>query len=306
MRILVVGGTLFIGKLLVDVMRQAGHEVLILHRNAHGGPQELVADRNSPEEVWRALAGQRFDVVFDNVYDWQRGTTAEQVLATAQAAQPRHRYVFMSSVGAYVEGLNRVESDPLAYDGPGEYARNKARSERSLFDSGLPVVTLRPPYVYGPGDPFYREAFFWDRLRDGRPILIPGDGQRLMQMVYVGDIVRACVAAIEKPVAGQSFNVAHPQPMTQVDLVRAFAEVAGVDPQLVFVPRERLEGVQGLYFGELYDLPPITQVTTKIEQQLGVTATNFHEALRVTYEDYLRQPRRPVDYSLEDSLLLRA
>jgi hypothetical protein len=41
--------------------------------------------------------------------------------------------------------------------------------------SGLPVVTLRPPFIYGPENPFYREAFFWDRMRKGRPIILPGD-----------------------------------------------------------------------------------------------------------------------------------
>ena len=51
------------------------------------------------------------------------------------------------------------------------------------------MVTLRPPFIYGPGNPFYREAFFWDRLRDGRPIILPGDGRRLMQFVYIKDLV---------------------------------------------------------------------------------------------------------------------
>jgi 2'-hydroxyisoflavone reductase len=65
--------------------------------------------------------------------------------------------------------------------------------------NGFPVVTLRPPFVYGPGNPFYREAFFWDRLRDGRPLILPGDGRRLMQFVHIGDLVGACVKAIDTP-----------------------------------------------------------------------------------------------------------
>ena len=59
------------------------------------------------------------------------------------------------------------------------------------------MVTFRPPFIYGPENPFYREAFFWDRMRAGRPIIIPGDGHRLMQFVYVKDLVRACLRAIE-------------------------------------------------------------------------------------------------------------
>src|SRR6267142_1816289 len=71
---------------------------------------------------------------------------------------------------------------------------------------GLPVVTLRPPYIYGPGNPYYREAFFWDRLRAGRSIIIPGDGRRLMQFVYVKDLVKACLKVMDEPNAvGHAF-----------------------------------------------------------------------------------------------------
>src|SRR2546430_11905908 len=48
-------------------------------------------------------------------------------------------------------------------------------------------------------NPFYREAFFWDRLRANRPIIIPGDGTRLMQFAYVKDLVTACLRALETP-----------------------------------------------------------------------------------------------------------
>ena len=114
-----------------------------------------------------ALAGKSFEVVFDNVYDWKRGTTAGHVEATARAVNgPLHRYIFMSSVAAYGDGLNHHEGDALAPDdAPDLYVRNKATSERALFRLhqrlGLPVVTLRPPFVYGPNNHLYREAFFW-------------------------------------------------------------------------------------------------------------------------------------------------
>ena len=88
-----------------------------------------------------------------------------------------------------------TRDDPLAPpDHPELYVRNKGESERALFrlhrDQGIPVATLRPPYIYGPENPFYREAFFWDRLLADRPIIVPGDGSRLMQFVHVDDVAR--------------------------------------------------------------------------------------------------------------------
>jgi 2'-hydroxyisoflavone reductase len=89
MNILVIGGTLFIGRPLVAGLLKAGHQVTILHRKpGHDlGKRvgEIVADRNDPAAVRQALSGRNFEVVFDNVYDWERGTTAMQVEAAAGA-----------------------------------------------------------------------------------------------------------------------------------------------------------------------------------------------------------------------------
>ena len=92
-------------------------------------------DRNDSASLRRAIGNTRFDVVYDNVYDWESGTTGSQVEATAQLFDGRvNRYVFMSSVAAYGDGLNHHEGDALAPDDhPDPYVRNKAMSERALF-----------------------------------------------------------------------------------------------------------------------------------------------------------------------------
>src|SRR5437764_493818 len=242
---LVIGGTSFIGRLLVAELLKAGHEVTVLHRRPKHElgkrVQNLVADRNDAASVRNALRFSSFQAVFDNVYDWERGTTATHVEGTVQAVMSASgdrltRYVFMSSVAAYGDGLNHHDGDPLAPDDHLDpYVRNKAMTERMLFrmrqNTGLPVVTLRPPFVYGPENPFYREAFFWDRLRDNRPIILPGDGHRLMQFVYIKDLVRACPRAMEEPAAaGEPFNVANERPLTQAELVHAMAAAEGKTP----------------------------------------------------------------------------
>src|SRR5260370_20686456 len=129
----------------------------------------------------------------------------------------------MSTVARYGDGLNHHEGDALAPDDhPEAYVRNKAMSERSLFRmhqrDRFPVVTLRLPFVYGPRNPLYREAFFWDRLRENRTLILPGDGRRLMQFVYVKDAVTACLKVLDAPdIAGHAFNIANPRPVTQME-----------------------------------------------------------------------------------------
>lgn len=325
-KILVIGGTLFIGRLLVAELLRAGHEVYLLHRKPEHPfgrrVHNLTADRNSSEAVREAIKNQRFDAVYDLAYDWERGTTAAQVEATAQIFEGRvARYVFMSSVAAYGDGLNHHEGDALAPDDhPNAYTRNKAMSERALFRMhqrcGFPVVTLRPPFVYGAGNPFYREAFFWDRFRAGRPVILPSEGHRLMQFVYVKDLVELAIKVVEQRNAvGHAFNTANARAITQHELLADLARAAGIsDPRIVSIPRELVQraggqamGNQKLYFGEYYDIPAITEVITKAQRMLAYKPTDFAAGLRDTYKCYLRerQPAPLIDFSFEDQILSR-
>ena len=305
-----------------------GHDVTILHRKSgHNlGPKvhELVADRNDAAAFVKAIADRKFEVVFDNVYDWERGTTAAQVDATARAfGEKLHRYVFISSVAAYGSGLNHYEGDGLVNDdNPDLYARNKAMSERVLFRLhqryGFPAVTLRPPFVYGPGNPYYREQFFWDRLRDKKPWILPGDGRRLMQFAYVHDVAAACLAAMEEPGAiGHAFNVANARSTTQADLLAALAVTAGAGPakhvQIIRMPRELIYRMGGhpmgpkLYFGLYYDLPPITMMIAKAQRILKFKPTDFAVGLKESHKWWKAsaQAAKP-DYAFEEQLWARA
>lgn len=322
-RILVIGGTLFIGRLLVAELLRAGHQVYLFHRKLDHpfGKRihNLVGDRNSPASIREAILNLRFDAVYDLAYDWERGTGAPEVEATAHIFEGRiPRYVFMSSVAAYGDGLNHHEGDALAPDDhPNPYIRNKAMSERALFRmhqrSGFPVVTLRPPFVYGHGNPFYREAFFWDRFRAGRPIILPSEGHRLMQFVYIKDVVELALKVIEQRNAvGHAFNVGNARAITQHELVADLARAAGItDPRIISIPRELIHRCGGqvmghskLYFGEYYDVPAITQVITKAQRMLAYKPTDFAIGLKETYKAYLKDhPEVKLDTTFEDTLI---
>jgi nucleoside-diphosphate-sugar epimerase len=176
--------------------------------------------------------------------------------------------------------------------------------------TGFPVVTFRPPFVYGPGNPYYREAFFWDRLRLERPIIIPGDGHRLMQFVYVHDLVQAMLRAMDEPAAvGEAFNIGNSRPLSQAEVVTLLAQVAGVEPTLVRVPRDLIQQAGGdpmgnpSYFGEYFDVPPITENVTKVTRVLKVKPTPLEAGLKETYRAYLKAKKTAPDCTFEDRLL---
>ncbi len=322
MKVLVIGGTLFIGRLLVEELIKEGHEVAILHRKSKHDfgrrVENIRADRNDENSMREALWGRRFEVVYDNAYDWENGTTAAQVEATIRLVDGDwlERYIFMSSVAAYGDGLNHKESDPLAPDyHPDPYVRHKATTERMLFrmhaKTGLPVTTFRPPFVYGPGNPFYREQFFWDRLRAGRPIIIPGDGHRLMQFVYVKDLVEAMARAMVEPRAeGEAFNIGDSKPLTQVEFVEKLAKTANAEPTLVRVPRDAILSAGGnamsepYYFGEYLDVTPITEYMGKVPRVLKVKMTPFEVGMKETYRSYVRSHKsRGNGFEFDDRLM---
>lgn len=321
-RVLVIGGTQFIGKLLVEELVKTGHSVDILHRrNRHPFGKavgNLMADRNDVASVRAALGAARYDAVYDLVYDWDRGTTGSQVETTALLFDGRvSRYIFMSSVAAYGDGLNHHEGDALAPDDHADiYARNKAMSERALFrlhqKTGFPVVTLRPPFVYGPGNPYYREAFFWDRIRAARPIILPSEGHRLMQFIHVEDLVQLAIRVMDaRNFGGHAFNTANPRPVTQHELVVALARAAGeCEPELIPLSRDLIYRSGGqaigdkLYFGYHYDLPAITEVVTKAQRMLAFKPIDFLTGLRGQYRAYLKKRIYPKpDFVFEDQLL---
>jgi 2'-hydroxyisoflavone reductase len=319
-RVLVIGGTQLIGRALVEQLLARGDTVVLMHRGASTPFGDRVTaiqcDRNDEAAVHSALANERFDVVYDNVYDWQRGTTPEQVVAAARAsARGLSRYVFTSSVAVYPTGGPYTEDSPLVpVDHPDVYGAQKANSERALFalgtSDGLPVSTLRPAFIYGPHNAFDREAFFWDRLRDGRPIIIPDDGQATMQWVSAHDVARAAILAATHDVAiGQAYNLGNYPPITQLDFVHLLARAAGREARVVHVPRARIHQLGGSlmqppnYFGVYLDIPAITVDSARVTEQLGLTLTPLEDGMREAHAWYAQLPPVARDYAWEDTLL---
>jgi nucleoside-diphosphate-sugar epimerase len=110
--------------------------------------------------------------------------------------------------------------------------------------------------------------------------------------------------------AGEAFNIAHVEPLTQRTFVEALGRAAGMTPRFASVSRDAIRDAGGhlfmgnLYFGEFLDLPPHTTVIEKAPRVLGITPTSLDKALGASYAWYQSQPRRQVDYTFEDRLLM--
>jgi 2'-hydroxyisoflavone reductase len=222
LRILILGGTQFIGRHIVEGLLRAGHKVSTLTRGKSPGelPVEvdrLRGDRDPGALGLGALRGRSWDVCVD-----VSGYTARQVRPSAEMLRVSvQRYVFVSAVSVYGDPKERpvVETHPRmppageeVTEVEGEmYGRLKVTCENIVQEIYAERCTLlRPQIVVGPHDPSGRYSYWVSRARQGGEMLAPGDGSDHLQFIDVRDLARFARAVIEQGPGG-AFNLAGPR-----------------------------------------------------------------------------------------------
>ena len=230
MRILVIGGTRFIGVYLTRQLVEAGHEVVLLNRGNHPSPvaelETIVCDRTDPDALKSALSNRTFDAIYDNN---GRELAHTQPLVELFKDKIQH-YVYVSSAGVYAKSdqMPHVEGDPVD---PNSRHKGKHHTEDYLHSSGIPFTSIRPVYIYGPQNYNPLEQWFFDRIVRDRPIPIPGSGMALTQLGHCQDLAAAMVSVLGNAQAiGQIYNISGEKAVTFDGLARACAIATGKSP----------------------------------------------------------------------------
>jgi NADH dehydrogenase len=265
LKLLVTGGTGFVGTHLVNHLCRRGHDVAVLARHPDGArsrfnrPVERIRGNVlDPPSVVSALRGR--DAVIHLVgiihergkqtFDRMHRQAAENVAAAAGDAGVR-RLVHMSAMGA-------------SEDAPSEYSRTKAAGERTIAASGLDWTIFRPSIVFGPGDGFV--SLLAPIVRKN-PFFIPviGKGETRFQPVSVYDVARVFADALEKPeTIHRTFEVGGPDVFTLNEIYREIATVVGKRRKpLVHLPlwwgRFLAGRFEALAAGGWMEHPPLTR-----------------------------------------------
>jgi 2'-hydroxyisoflavone reductase len=210
MRLLIMGGTVFLGRHIVAAAGERGHELTLFNRGRSNpepvpGVEQIHGDR---EHDLALLAGRRWDVVIDT-----SGYLPSAVRASAERlAGAIDRYVFVSSISAYGTfprpGLR--EDAPLAPPPPPDaedvvryYSELKAASEGEV-QSALPgrALVVRPGLIVGPYDPTERFNYWVRRLADGGRVLAPAASDQPVQLIDARDLANWIVRMAEAGAAG--------------------------------------------------------------------------------------------------------
>jgi nucleoside-diphosphate-sugar epimerase len=328
MRVLIIGGTKFIGPPMVRRLARSGHKVAVFHRGQSPadlphGAAEFLGDRDHLPAHAGELRGFAPDVVVDMIAFTEAQGRALVETFTGVA----RRTVVLSSGDVYrafglVRGTEsgRPEPMPLAEDaplrselylyrsiakGPGDfgYHYEKILVERAVTaDPALPATILRLPMVYGPGDYLHRLYPYLKRMDDGRRAIPLDEGLARWRCPrgYVDDMAEAtALAVLDDRAAGRVYNVSEPGAFTEAEWVRRIGEAVGWDGQVVEVPKGRLPVGLNADQDAYYD-------TSRIRAELGYReGLPRDEAFRRTVAwERAHPPAEPgLDYAAEDALL---
>ncbi|WP_039832061.1 SDR family oxidoreductase [Nocardiopsis valliformis] len=249
MRILVLGGTSFVGRAIVEDALQAGHEVTLFNRGRSAPDlfprtKRLLGDRD--EGDYASLAEGTWDAVVD-----VSGFVPRHVRQATDALDDRvGRYLFISSNAVYAPGPGpgADESAPVRapeWDteeiGRHTYGPLKAACEQELGSRyGSRATVVRPGVLAGPHDHGDHLTYWVRRAAKGGKVVLPGDPGQPVQLLDARDLARLVVRLLEED-RGGVFNATGPaEPLTLMEMLRTCAEAAGSEIDIVLVPQETI------------------------------------------------------------------
>ena len=319
MRVVVLGGTRFIGRAAVEDLVAAGHEVLVVHRGVLEPDdmpkvRHLHTDRLNLHEHAPAMADFGPDAALDC-----RALTRTDAETALAVLPPGIRLVVISSLDVYraFGALNQgQETDPLPID-----EASPVRAERYPYRGRLPgydeydkldvedvylpagATSLRLPMVYGERDYQHREEFMLRRVRAGRNRIPFGAGNWLACRGYVRDLGRAIRLALEQPVAtGEALNLCDSRTYSVRKWAEMILDAAGSKAELVRVPDDRLppdlEGTGALR-------QHIIASSLRAQAMLGWSPSDPAQSLGPTVRWHLAHPPEDAspDFSPDDRAL---
>jgi 2'-hydroxyisoflavone reductase len=243
-RFLVLGGTQFVGRHIVEAAIERNHDVTLFNRG-RTNPQlfaELQRLRGDRDGDLRRLAGRSFDSVIDT-----SGYLPGIVGRTIEALGDVGHYTFVSTMSVYAEEDRALgEEAPVAtLPEPTEdrtnamYGAQKALCEQVVRERFSSAFIVRPGLIVGPWDPTGRFTYWPVRVARGGRVLAPEPPDAPVQLIHAGDLADWIVRAAERRLSG-TFNAISP-PMTMAEVLDTCRAVSGSDAELIWVDGRFLE-----------------------------------------------------------------
>ena len=310
MKILIIGGTRFLGKHLTEALLKGNQEVTLLNRGTarntfpfYEDVEWIVCDRHDEDKFKSLLKTRSFDVIIDLC-----AYVPGDVELVVEVFRDRiGKYIFCSSMAVaqnreYDERLMLPIKNRRLFPitSTNSYAYNKSQIEEYLveqFDkNGFPFISLRPAEINGQGE--VREWYYLERIKNGRPrILIPGTGENLVQPAYIDDIIQGFLLAIVKNNAiGECYNITGEEMISLNDYLKLAAELIGQKIRIVNIPYHIFKNLTSTkyYFPFCYKYSFVASIE-KIKNELGYQPeVGIREGIRKTLDNWTEEYTKKV------------
>jgi nucleoside-diphosphate-sugar epimerase len=310
MRVLFIGGTGIISTACTRLAVERGIDITLLTRGQHAAElpenvRTVTADIDDPAAVSRALE----HISFDAVVDWIVFTPAQVERDLALFRGRTRQYIFISSASAYQKPPGHyliTESTPLA-NPFWQYSRDKIACEERLMkayrEEGFPITVVRPSLTYGETqiplavNSWPKSYTVVDRMRQGKKVIVPGDGTSLWVITHNSDFAKGLVGLLgHRQAIGNAFHITSDEVMCWDQFYRLTAEAAGAEPRLVHIPSEFMAACYPEKLGSLVGDKSVSVVfdNSKIKRFVpGYCATvPFSEGIRKTIAWFDADPDR--------------
>ena len=270
LRVLILGGTGFIGPHFVEALRSGGHKLTLFNRGKRNPDlfrdlETLIGDRDGKID---ALKGRDWDVVIDD-----SGFVPRVVKLTADLLKDRvQHYIFVSSISAYADltppGIDEdyklaTLPDPSVENVGEHYGGLKALCEQVVEKTyGERCAVIRPTYIVGPGDTSDRFTYWPARVARGGAMLAPGTPRDPIQFIDVRDLAEFMRICVEQRVPGRYNTCNPPGAVTMGDLLDTAKRLTGANTTYVWASPEFLAKHEALDSGEIPIWAPATGVLT--------------------------------------------
>lgn len=278
-KLLITGGTVFVSRYTAEYFVQKGYDVYVLNRGSRTqseGVTLIEADRHNLKTV---LQGKSFDAILD-----MTAYTKEDIADLLNGLGSFGQYIMLSSSAVYPEyGLQPFKEDGLLAVNKfwGTYGTDKIEAEQELLGRVPNAYILRPPYLYGPMNNVYREAFVFDCALQDRKFYLPKDGDMKLQFFHVADLCRFIEIIMEKKPLNHIFNVGNKEEVSIIDWVRLCYATAGKEPVFVNV----YDDVEQRNYFSFYDYEYYLDVTKQYELMSDIIS--LEDGLKESFEWYL-------------------
>jgi nucleoside-diphosphate-sugar epimerase len=303
MRLLVLGGTRFLGRAVVDAALAREWEVTALHRGVTGAlpgaVMALHADRSSELDLATALGDSTWDLVIDT---WS-GAPATARIAARHLQDRVGNYGFVSSGSVYEWGSHVDEQSPLVFGDPGaedgDYPALKRGAELAVLESFPEALLCRAGLILGPNEDIGRLPWWLERAARGGRMLAPGRPTRPLQYVDVRDLAGWLLSGLAAGLRG-AVDVASPSGhATTQDLLKACISATDSDAELVWIPESELaeSGVEPwtqlpCWVPEVGEFAGFLEVHTSLAAATGLTCRSIQETVDDTWQ-WLQRSGKP-------------